>query len=201
MSTLGKIQLNNDERSDEGNSEETSSDLQQENQGFREPQPSCSGEHLKPASRSRSKRKEAHKLSYPGKSHFPKHGLSKLILEMLASHDQCSTASLQSLKERVAALRCDLEKQKRLFKRAERTLVAKGLLRKLTGCGLTSSCAINQMLVKVLKRRRRRRKRRERERKKKAKRNRRNWRKRRRKKTPEPPDLQNPVLMTGAFHS
>ncbi|XP_061445865.1 histone H1.2-like [Rhineura floridana] len=205
--------LNND-----GNSEPVSTDFfaptQQEIKSFREPQPSCSGLQLKPASRSRSKGRDAHKPSFPWKFLLPRRGVSKIIFQVVASAEKRSGVSLQAIKKSVAATGYDLEKRKNYFKRVLRALVAKGLLRKLTGRGLTGSYAISQMMMKVLKRRRmKRRTRRKRRRKamtslkqkKASNRRRRKRRRSRRKKTKsqksEPSEVQSHMLTTGGFHS
>ncbi|KAM6451354.1 histone H1.1-like [Liasis olivaceus] len=131
-----------------------------------EPQPSCSGLQMKPASS--SKAKERDKPSFPWKFLLPKRGVSKLIFQVVASTEKRTGVSLQALKKSVAATGYNLEKRKNYFKRVLRALVAKGLLRKLTGHGLTGSYAISKMMMKVLKRRKRKRRGRRRRRKIKA---------------------------------
>uniref|UniRef100_A0A8D2IZ50 H15 domain-containing protein n=1 Tax=Varanus komodoensis TaxID=61221 RepID=A0A8D2IZ50_VARKO len=172
--------------------------------------PSCSGLNVKSTLRSKSKGREAHKPSFPWKNLLPRRGVSKLIFQVVASTEKRTGISLQAIKKSVAALGYDLEKRKNYFKRVLRALVAKGLLRKLTGRGLTGSYAISKMMMKVLRRRRRKRRRRRRRRRKRkamfalkkkrdSKRRKRKRRSRRKKTKPrksDPSDLCGPMSMT-----
>nr|XP_008111735.1 PREDICTED: spermatid-specific linker histone H1-like protein [Anolis carolinensis] len=141
-----------------------------ENMDFDEAEPSGSGLNLKPNSKSRSKGPEVCKPYFPWKYILPKRGISKLIFQVVASTEKQSGVSLQALKKSVVATGYDLEKKKNYFKRVLRALVARGLLRKLTGHGLTGSYAISEMMLKVLRKRKKKkmRKRRRRRRKKKS---------------------------------
>ncbi|XP_020649734.3 uncharacterized protein LOC110079196 [Pogona vitticeps] len=207
---------------DEGNSEQVSpyfSDSKmQENETFDEAQPSCSGLHLQTKSSSRTKSQETQKPPFPWKTLLPKRGISKLIFQVVASAEKRTGVSLQALKKSVVATGYDLEKRKNYFKRVLRALVAKGLLRKLTGHGLTGSYAISKMMMKVLKRRKRRRRRRRRKRKrqkqvivnlktkKAAKRRKRRRRKRSRRKknkskNSDSSGLCSQMPMTSSFHN
>nr|XP_060636801.1 histone H1.1-like [Anolis sagrei ordinatus] len=141
----------------------------QENVDFDESGPSCSGLQLKPNSKSRSKGPEACKPHFPWKYILPKRGISKLIFQVVASTEKRSGVSLQALKKSVVATGYDLEKKKNYFKRVLRALVARGLLRKLTGHGLTGSYAISEMMLKVVRRRKKKKRKRRRRRRRKRK--------------------------------
>ncbi|XP_058039352.1 histone H1-like [Ahaetulla prasina] len=133
------------------------------NNDFDEPQASSSGLHMKPVSTYKSK--DRGKPSFPWKFLQPKRGVSKLIFQVVASTEKRSGVSLQALKKSVAATGYSLEKRKNHFKRVLRALVTKGLLKKLTGRGLTGSYGISKIMLKVLRRRKRKRRRRRRRRK------------------------------------
>ncbi|XP_070585929.1 histone H1.9-like [Erythrolamprus reginae] len=134
---------------------------------FHEPQASSSGLHLKSVTNYKSK--DRGKPSFPWKFLLPKRGVSKLIFQVVASTEKCNGVSLQALKKSVAATGYSLEKRKNHFKRVLRALVAKGLLEKLTGRGLTGSYGISKMMLKVLRRRKRKgRKRRKRRKRRKT---------------------------------
>lgn len=122
-----------------------------------EPQPSSSGLHIKPKASYQSK--DRRKPSFPWKVLLPNRGVSKLIFQVVASTEKRSGVSLQALKKSVAASGYSLEKRKNHFKNVLRALVAKGLLRKLTGLGLTGSYGISKIMMKVLKRKKRKRRR------------------------------------------
>lgn len=111
----------------------------------------------KPAAKSKAKT-PAHSF-LPWKLLRPKRGISKIIFMVVASTEKQTGISLQALKKSVAATGYDLEKRKNNFKRVLRALLAKGLLRKLTGRGLTGSYAISRMMLKVLRKRKKRRRR------------------------------------------
>ncbi|KAL8176138.1 UNVERIFIED_CONTAM: hypothetical protein K2H54_023447 [Gekko kuhli] len=100
----------------------------------------------KPASK--SKAKPAVNTFLPWKLLRPKQGLSKIIFMVVASTEKRTGISLQALKKIIAATGYDLEKRKNNFKRVLRALLAKGLLRKLTGRGLTGSYAVSSMMLK-----------------------------------------------------
>lgn len=166
------------------------------NNDFDEPQPSSSGLHMKPSYKS----KDRGKPSFPWKFLQPKRGVSKLIFQVVASTEKRSGVSLQALKKSVAATGYSLEKRKNHFKRVLRALVAKGLLRKLTGRGLTGSYGISKIMLKVLRRRKRKRRRRRRRRKaiailkkkKLAKQRKRKRKRRRSKKEKAKPEQSDP---------
>ncbi|XP_028559476.2 uncharacterized protein LOC114582546 [Podarcis muralis] len=220
MSALGEMQIDFLVNNEECSEEKISADIfdppaHQEDQVLREPQPSCSGEHLKATSKSKTKGRELHKPSFPWKFLFPKRGVSKLIFQVVASGEKRHGVSLQALKKSVAATGYDLEKKKSYFKRVLRALVAKGVLRKLTGRGLTGCYAISRMMMRLLRRRSQKKRRRGKGKgkgkgkalpdlkpKQVPKKKKRKSRKRRKKKTKrmtsKPSDLQSPMLMTGS---
>ncbi|XP_042326921.1 spermatid-specific linker histone H1-like protein [Sceloporus undulatus] len=221
MGTINKtplaFPLENTDCSDDANSESSSSDVfipkGQENEDFDEPKPSCSGLNLRPKSKSMAKSQEPNKPSFPWKYIWPKRGVSKLIFQVVSSTEKRSGISLQALKKSVAATGYDLEKRKTYFKRVLRALVAKGLLKKLTGHGLTGSYAISAMMMKAMKRRKNKRWRRKRKRQRKSmaafmKKKTSKRRKQRKSKSgksklrqSDPSELSSPMLMEGSFHS
>lgn len=160
--SLNNTEYSDGENSDADNSEPITADFfipqSQESGKVGEPQPSCSGLHLKPQPRSLSRSRKVAKPSYPWKLVLPKRGISKLIFQVVASTERRGI-SLQGIKKCVVATGYDLERRKYYFKRVLRALLAKGLLRKLTGRGLTGSYAVSGMMRKVMRRRQRRRKR------------------------------------------
>ncbi|XP_062993763.1 histone H1B-like [Elgaria multicarinata webbii] len=197
--------LNNAQCFDEGNSRPIAADYfiptLQKNEVVDESQPSCSGLHLKPTSKSRSKDQEAYKPSFPWKSILPKRGVSKLIFQVVASIEKRTGISLQALKKSVAATGYDLEKRKSYFKRVLKALVRKGVLRKLTGRGLTGSYAISKMMLDVLRRRRRRKAISAMSALKKNMSSKRSRKKKTKPRKSDPSDLCSPMSMTGNIHS
>lgn len=106
-----------------------------------------------PKSKSRSKNKRASNPSISWKAMVPKRGISKLIFRIVTSANNRTGVSLQTLKKSVAAAGYQLEKQKNYFNQVLRNLVANGLLRKVSGRGLTGSYVVSRMMGKVLKNR------------------------------------------------
>ncbi|XP_053120846.1 spermatid-specific linker histone H1-like protein [Hemicordylus capensis] len=182
--------LNNAQCLDGGNLQAMSAEFLvpnlQNSKDLGEPQPSCSGFHLKPKPRSqpRSNGRRSSGPSYPWKLLLPKRGISKLIFQVVASTEKRAGVSLQALKKSVVATGYDLEKRENYFKRILRAFIAKGLLRKLTGHGLTGSYAVSKLMMKVLRKRqtkKTKKKKKKKKRKRKKKRRKRRARRRRRK--------------------
>lgn len=162
--SLSNTEYSDGDNSDADNSEPINANFfvpkVQESGKISEPQPSCSGLHLKPQPRSLSKSRKVAKPSFPWKLVLPKRGISKLIFQVVASTERRGGISLQGIKKCVVATGYDLERRKHYFKRVMRALLAKGLLRKLTGRGLTGSYAVSGMMRKVMRRRQQRRRKR-----------------------------------------
>ncbi|XP_054849101.1 spermatid-specific linker histone H1-like protein [Eublepharis macularius] len=160
------LSLDNAEYPDEENLDSISAESfvpqVQEKEKSNVPQASCSGLHLnsKKKPTPKSKGKPAINSFLPWKLLLPKRGISKIIFMVVASTEKQTGISLQALKKSVAATGYDLEKRKNNFKRVLRALLAKGLLRKLTGRGLTGSYAISRLMLRVLRRRKKKRRRR-----------------------------------------
>ncbi|XP_039372700.1 histone H1B-like [Mauremys reevesii] len=85
------------------------------------------------------------KLSKP-----PSQGLSKLILEAVATSKKRTGLSLQALKRIIAATGYDVAKKKTHFKRVLLSLVTKGLLQKLKGTGASGSFGIGKEMAKKM---------------------------------------------------
>ncbi|XP_066484325.1 histone H1.9-like [Tiliqua scincoides] len=164
MVSLNSTECSNTETPGAENSEPITADIftpkVQESGNVGEPQPSCSGLHLKPYPKSELKSREDSKPGFPWRLLLPKRGISKLIFQIVTSTEKRKGISLQGIKKSVVATGYDLEKRKHYFKRVLRSLLAKGLLKKLTGHGLTGSYAISEMMRKVVRMRMRQRKRR-----------------------------------------
>uniref|UniRef100_A0ACB8EUM8 Uncharacterized protein n=1 Tax=Sphaerodactylus townsendi TaxID=933632 RepID=A0ACB8EUM8_9SAUR len=111
------------------------------------PQASCLGPYLnsktKPASKSKAQTDLKPFILW--KLLLPKRGISKIIFRVVASTDKRTGISLQALKKSITATGYDLEKRKHNFQKVLRAMIAKGLLRKLTGRGLTGSYAISSI--------------------------------------------------------
>uniref|UniRef100_A0A452HGZ8 H15 domain-containing protein n=1 Tax=Gopherus agassizii TaxID=38772 RepID=A0A452HGZ8_9SAUR len=71
-------------------------------------------------------------------------GLSKLILEAVATSKKRTGLSLQALKKIIMAMGYDMAKKKTHFKRVLLSLVTKGLLQKLKGTGASGSFGIGK---------------------------------------------------------
>ncbi|XP_074796619.1 histone H1t-like [Natator depressus] len=90
--------------------------------------------------------------SLPGVSHAKplSRGLSKRILEAVATSKKHTGLSLQALKKIIVATGYDMAKKKTHFKRVLLSLVTKGLLQKLKGTGASGSFGIGKELAKKM---------------------------------------------------
>uniref|UniRef100_A0A8C4WPJ4 H15 domain-containing protein n=1 Tax=Gopherus evgoodei TaxID=1825980 RepID=A0A8C4WPJ4_9SAUR len=77
-------------------------------------------------------------------------GLSKLILEAVATSKKRTGLSLQALKKIIMAMGYDMAKKKTHFKRVLLSLVTKGLLQKLKGTGASGSFGIGKEMAKKM---------------------------------------------------
>uniref|UniRef100_A0A674IX17 H15 domain-containing protein n=1 Tax=Terrapene triunguis TaxID=2587831 RepID=A0A674IX17_9SAUR len=77
-------------------------------------------------------------------------GLSKLILEAVATSKKRTGLSLQALKKIIAATGYNMAKKKTHFKRVLLSLVTKGLLQKLKGTGASGSFGIGKEMAKKM---------------------------------------------------
>ncbi|XP_073182314.1 uncharacterized protein [Lepidochelys kempii] len=93
--------------------------------------------------------------SLPGVSHAKlskplSRGLSKRILEAVATSKKHTGLSLQALKKIIVATGYNMAKKKTHFKRVLLSLVTKGLLQKLKGTGASGSFGIGKELAKKM---------------------------------------------------
>ncbi|XP_053869997.1 spermatid-specific linker histone H1-like protein [Malaclemys terrapin pileata] len=77
-------------------------------------------------------------------------GLSKLILEAVATSKKRTGLSLQALKKIIVATGYNMAKKKTHFKRVLMSLVTKGLLQKLKGTGASGSFGIGKEMAKKM---------------------------------------------------
>ncbi|XP_074834956.1 histone H1.01-like [Carettochelys insculpta] len=81
-------------------------------------------------------------------SKAPRPGLSKLIMQAVASSQTRAGLSLQALKKAIAGSGYDLARKKTHFKRVLLNLVTKGLLQKLKGTGASGSFGLGKERAK-----------------------------------------------------
>uniref|UniRef100_A0A8C8RB55 H15 domain-containing protein n=1 Tax=Pelusios castaneus TaxID=367368 RepID=A0A8C8RB55_9SAUR len=88
--------------------------------------------------------------SLPKRSKALSHGLSKLIIEAVATSKKRTGLSLQALKKIIMATGYDMVRKKPHFKRVLLSLVSKGLLQKLKGTGASGSFGISKEMTKKM---------------------------------------------------